>query len=156
MDIKYDENKSLTENTIKLLTEISDCELLLIDNDTLIILADSLFKLFKYNFESSNYSEMNKISHYCKVVVENFINRKLYSDKYCAETIIDIACFVFDQMCMYDEKVMCLKSIIFSSDIYKTIKIRALEEIMCIEPEVQALISNEKDVFYAMLQQLKR
>jgi len=46
--------------------------------------------------------------------------------------------------------------LLFSSDIYKTIKIRALEEIMCIEPEVQALISNEKDVFYAMLQQLKR
>jgi len=154
MVIKYDENKSVTENNTKILTEISNCDFSLMNEDALVILADSLFKLFKCNFESGNYSAMNEISHYCKSVVDSCIDRKLYSKKYCGETIVDIACFVFEQMCMYEDKVLCLKTIIHSHDTDEGLKIRALEEIMCPEPGVQSLIKEETDVFSAMLQQL--
>lgn len=154
MIIKYDENKSVTENNAKILNEISNCDFSLMNEDALIILADSLFKLFKGNFESDNYPEIDEISHYCKCVIDSCIDRKLYCKEYCGETIMDIACFVFEQMCMYEEKVLCLKEIIYSHDVDESLKIRALEEIMSPEPEVQFLINEEIGVFSAMLQQL--
>lgn len=154
MVIKYDENMSVTENNAKILTEISKYDFSLMNENTLILLADSLFKLFKGNFERGNYSEMNEISNYCKSVVDCCIDRKLYSEKYCGEIIMDIACFVFEQMCMYEDKVLCLKTIIHSQNVDKGLKIRALEEIISPEPEVQSLINEEADMFSAMLQQL--
>lgn len=150
----YDKNKSVAENNEKILTEISKLNFSLMDEDDLIILADSLFKLFKGNFESSNYPEMSEISHYCKIVVDSCIDRKLYNKKHCGETIIDIACFVFEQMYMYEDKVLSLKAIIHSNDVDKGLKVRALEEIMSPEPEVQSLINEETDEFSTMLQQL--
>ena len=156
MVIKYDVNKSVTENNEKILTEISRCDFSLMNDDTLILLADSLFKLFKSNFEKGSHSEMNEISIYCKSVVDCCVDRKLYSKKYCGETIMDIACFVFEQMCMYEDKVICLKTIIYSQDVDEGLKIRALEEIMSPEPEMQSLINEEIGVLSAMLKQLTK
>ncbi len=156
MVIKYDKNKSVTENNVKILTELSNSDFSLMNENALIIVADSLFKLFKANFESGNYSEMNEISHYCKRVVDSCIDKKMYNQKYCGETIADIACFVFEQMCMYEEKVLCLKTIIHSQDTDEKLKIRALEEIMSPEPEVQSLINEEIGVFSAMLKHLTK
>ena len=69
---------------------------------------------------------------------------------------MDIACFVFEQMCMYEEKVLCLKTIIYSQDTDKWLRIRALEEIMSPELEVQSLINEEVGVFSAMLKHLTK
>ncbi|MBQ1947307.1 MAG: hypothetical protein II359_01695 [Clostridia bacterium] len=154
MIVKYDEYKTIDENTNLILTGMANYNFSLLDEQELVTLADSLFKLFKGNFENSNYSVMEEVSNYCKAVVESCVNRKLYTDVYCGETIIDIACFVFEQMYMYKDKVLCLKAIIHSNGVDKTLKIRALEEILCPEPEVQSLISNEVEEFSLMLQQL--
>lgn len=154
--IKYDKNKSVTENNVEILPELSNCDFSLMNKDALILVADNLFKLFKANFESGNYSEMNEIAHYCKSVVDSCIDKKMYKQKYCGETIVDIACFVFEQMCMYEEKVLCLKTIIYSQDTDKWLRIRALEEIMSPEPEVQSLINEEIGVFSAMLKHLTK
>ena len=154
--IKYDKNKSVTENNVEILPDLSNCDFSLMNKDALILVADNLFKLFKANFESGNYSEMNEIAHYCKSVVDSCIEKKMYKQKYCGETIVDIACFVFEQMCMYEEKVLCLKTIIYSQDTDKWLRIRALEEIMSPEPEVQSLINEEIGVFSAMLKHLTK
>lgn len=154
--IKYDKNKSVTENNVEILPDLSNCDFSLMNKDALILVADNLFKLFKANFESGNYSEMNEIAHYCKSVVDSCIEKKMYKQKYCGETIVDIACFVFEQMCMYEEKVLCLKTIIYSQDTDEWLRIRALEEIMSPEPEVQSLINEEIGVFSAMLKHLTK
>lgn len=156
MVIKYDKNKSVTENNVEILPDLSNCDFSLMNKDALILVADNLFKLFKANFESGNYSEMNEIAHYCKRVVDSCIEKKMYKQKYCGETIVDIACFVFEQMCMYEEKVLCLKTIIYSQDTDEWLRIRALEEIMSPEPEVQSLINEEIGVFSAMLKHLTK
>lgn len=154
MIVKYDEHKTIDENSNLILTGIANYNFPSMNEQDLVILADTLFKLFKGNFENGNYSVMEEVSNYCKAVVENCISRKLYTKLYCGEIIIDIACFVFEQMHMYEDKVWCLKTIIHSNEVDKTLKIRALDEIMCPEPEVQSLISNEVEEFSMMLQQL--
>ena len=154
MIIKYDKHKSTAENNENILTSIDDCNFSLLNKCDLIILGDSLFKLFKNNFEINNYSVMEKVANYCKAVVNNCINKKLYTDLYCGELIIDIACFVFEQMHMYEDKVLCLKAIIHSNYTDIELKIRALKEILNIEPELQSLINNEVAEYSLMLQQL--
>ena len=153
--IKYfDECKRIDENNDTILKEIENCEFSTLNEHEIVNLANSLFKLFKENFENNNYAAMEKISNYCKDIINNCIDRNIYTETYCAETIIDIVCFVFEQMYMYEDKVSVLKTIIESENITKELRIRALEGILAPEPEIQNAIADEKGKFSALLKQL--
>ena len=56
MIVKYNEFKNVLENNDIILKEIANYDLLSLDEKDIINIANSLFKLFKVNFESNNYS----------------------------------------------------------------------------------------------------
>ena len=149
MIINYDEHKTIDENSNLILKGIANYKFSSMNEQDLVILADSLFKLFKGNFENGNYSVMEEVANYCKTVVENCIDRKLYTKLYCGEIIIDIACFVFEQMYMYEEKVWCLKSIIHSNETDKTLKIiietGEIKDIIAIKEATRLCIDADAD-----------
>lgn len=152
MIIKYDKDKTIAENTDLILTGMINCDISLLNEQELITLAGSLFKIFKGSFENGIYSVMSEISFYCKEIVDSCLNKKLFIQTSACEMMIDIACFVFEQMYMYEDKVLCLKAIIKSNAVDKKLKMRALEELLCPEPEVRSLIGNEVENMRSILQ----
>ena len=58
MIVKYDEHKTIDENSNLILTGIANYNFPSMNEQDLVILADTLFKLFKGNFENGNYSVM--------------------------------------------------------------------------------------------------
>jgi len=147
-------NTDKDKNKKNLLEQIDNLDLRMLNNQEIKTLADNLFKLFKKSFESNSYIEMDNISKKCKEITTSFLINKFKNDEYYIETVIDIACFVFEQMYMYDEKVSVLKTVIKLDTLNKTYKVRAIEELLSPEPEIQQLILAETDELRALLNRL--
>ena len=135
-------------------TDIKNVDFSAMDDAELIIAANDLFKLFKQGFEKNCYEDMTEISECCKKVVEICIARNSYIEQHSAETLIDIACFVFEQMYLYREKAEVLKAIGTNYKINKSLRVRALEELLSPEPEMQQYISTDIKRFSDMLRML--
>ena len=133
------------------ITNIQNADFTAMGNTELIIAANDLFKLFKQKFEKNCYDDMTKISECCKIIAEICISRNNYIEYYSAETLIDIACFVFEQMHLYAEKSAVLKAIGTNCTVNKSLRIRALKELLSPEPEVQHYISDDIKRFTDML-----
>lgn len=133
------------------ITNIQNADFTAMSNNALIIAANDLFKLFKQKFEINCYDDMTKISECCKIIAEICISRNNYTECYSAEALIDIACFVFEQMHLYAEKSAVLKAIGTNCMVNKSLRIRALKELLSPEPEIQHYISDDIKRFTNML-----
>lgn len=138
-------------NDKKNVADIKNVDFSAMNDAELVIVANDLFKLFKSRFEENSYEDMTVISECCKKIVENSIARNSYIEQHLAETLIDIACFVFEQMCLYREKSEVLKVIGTNCKVNKSLRIRALEELLSPEPEMQQYISVDIKKFSDML-----
>ena len=129
--------------------------------DEQILVLRGLFKLFMANFEISDYVIMNKIALICKKIIDSLlVDKKLITlpadvcfDYY--DVILDIVCFVYEENYMYEDAVEILKILTFSNEVDKKNKIRALEELLSTNIEIEVLIKEDRMIYQNMLSDLQ-
>lgn len=113
-----------------------------------------LFDEFYANFQKNDYDKMNEIAAICKETIDEYFSAECL-DEICnrpesLDMIVDILCFVYPAMFMYNEEVEMLTAIAESNSAAVKIRCRAIETIF--SPELEAYIKDKK-LYYAELKE---